>query len=106
MRISDWSSDVCSSDLGHHEYVTSREFGLVMVFRNLGGNLMFLSAHNFFWRVERDGSILRLIAMWRDLGSEERSVGKEWSVRVDLGGRRIIKKTKTQTLVTYGVYSI
>ena len=27
---------------GHHEYVTSREFGLVMGFRNLGGNLMFL----------------------------------------------------------------
>src|SRR3546814_15603341 len=24
--------------------------------------------------------------------SEERRVGKEWSVRVDLGGRRIIKK--------------
>src|SRR3546814_8226505 len=29
--------------------------------------------------------------------SEERRVGKEWSVRVDLGGRRIIKKKhKTQ----------
>src|SRR3546814_11250030 len=26
--------------------------------------------------------------------SEERRVGKEWSVRVDLGGRRIIKKKK------------
>ena len=56
---------------GHHEYVTSREFGLVMGFRNLGGNLMFLSANNFFWRVERDGTILRLIAMWRDLGRPE-----------------------------------
>jgi hypothetical protein len=56
---------------GHHEYVTSREFGLAMGFRNLGGNLMFLSANNFFWRVERDGTILRLIAMWRDLGRPE-----------------------------------
>ena len=56
---------------GHHEYVTSREFGLVKGFRNLGGNLMFLSANNFFWRVERDGSLLRLIAMWRDLGRPE-----------------------------------
>src|SRR3546814_14007329 len=27
--------------------------------------------------------------------SEERRVGKEWSVRVDLGGRRIIKKKST-----------
>ena len=53
---------------GHHGHVTSREFGLVMGFRNLGGNLMFLSANNFFWCVERDGSILRQIAMWRDLG--------------------------------------
>jgi hypothetical protein len=56
---------------GHHEYVTSREFNLVTGFRNLGGNLMFLSANNFFWRVERDRSILRLIAMWRDLGRPE-----------------------------------
>src|SRR3546814_17171898 len=30
---------------------------------------------------------------WR-LRSEERRVGKEWAVRVDLGGRRIIKKKK------------
>src|SRR3546814_20152684 len=27
--------------------------------------------------------------------SEERRVGKEWYVRVDLGGRRILKKNKT-----------
>jgi N,N-dimethylformamidase beta subunit-like, C-terminal len=56
---------------GHHEYVTGREYGLVTGYRNLGGNLMFLSANNFFWRVERDGSTLRQIAMWRDLGRPE-----------------------------------
>ena len=56
---------------GHHEYVTSREFQLVSGYRNLGGNLMFLSANNFFWRVERHGSLLRLVGMWRDLGSPE-----------------------------------
>src|SRR3546814_17813262 len=31
--------------------------------------------------------------------SDERSVGTEWSVRVELGGRRIIKKKITQYLV-------
>jgi N,N-dimethylformamidase beta subunit-like, C-terminal len=56
---------------GHHEYVTSREFRLVTAYRNHGGNLMFLSANNFFWRVERDGRVLRLVGMWRDLGSPE-----------------------------------
>ena len=59
---------------GHHEYVTGREYGLVTGYRNRGGNLMFLSANNFFWRVERDGSILRQIAMWRDLGRPEASL--------------------------------
>src|SRR3546814_12183662 len=29
--------------------------------------------------------------------SEERRVGKEWSVRVDIGGRRIIKKKNKYT---------
>ena len=57
---------------GHHEYVTvARVRPVIAAYRNLGGNLMFLSANNFFWRVERDGPILRLIAMWRDLGRPE-----------------------------------
>jgi hypothetical protein len=56
---------------GHAEYVTARAYDVVQGFRDRGGNLMFLSANNFFWRVERDGSILRLIAMWRDLGRPE-----------------------------------
>ncbi len=56
---------------GHHEYVTSREFDLITAYRNLGGNLVFLSANNFFWRVERRASTLQLIAMWRDLGRPE-----------------------------------
>jgi N,N-dimethylformamidase len=56
---------------GHHEYVTAREYGLITAYRNLGGNLMFLSANNFFWRVERRGDVLHQIAMWRDLGRPE-----------------------------------
>jgi len=56
---------------GHHEYVTKREYDVVATFRNLGGNLMFLSANNFFWRVERRGNRLRRVALWRDLGRAE-----------------------------------
>ena len=40
---------------GHHEYVTTREYDLVEGYRNLGGNLMFLSANNFFWQRREAG---------------------------------------------------
>jgi hypothetical protein len=56
---------------GHHEYVTDAEFDAVARFRDLGGNLAFLSANNFFWKVERHGSVLHKIAMWRDIGRPE-----------------------------------
>jgi hypothetical protein len=56
---------------GHHEYVTEREYDAVERYRNLGGNLAFLSANNFFWRVDRRGNRLHRIAMWRDLGRPE-----------------------------------
>jgi hypothetical protein len=56
---------------GHHEYVTRHEYDLVSRFRDLGGNLAFLSANNFFWRVDRHGDVLRRIAEWRDLGRPE-----------------------------------
>ncbi len=56
---------------GHHEYVTRREYLLVREFRNRGGNLMFLSANNFFWRVDRKGRTLTRVAKWRDLGRPE-----------------------------------
>jgi hypothetical protein len=56
---------------GHHEYVTDAEFDAVAQFRDLGGNLMFLSANNFFWKVERHGTVLHKIAMWRDIGRPE-----------------------------------
>jgi hypothetical protein len=56
---------------GHHEYVTDAEFDAVTRFRDLGGNLAFLSANNFFWKVERRGNVLHKIAMWRDIGRPE-----------------------------------
>ncbi len=56
---------------GHHEYVTTREFDLVEGYRDLGGNLMFLSANNFFWRVEKHGDLMTKTKLWRDLGRPE-----------------------------------
>ena len=56
---------------GHHEYVTKREYDLVEGYRNLGGNLAFLSANNFFWEVVRRGRSIEKTKQWRDLGRPE-----------------------------------
>jgi N,N-dimethylformamidase beta subunit-like, C-terminal len=56
---------------GHHEYVTQGEYDAVQRYRDLGGHLAFLSANAFFWRVNRDGNILRRIALWRQIGRPE-----------------------------------
>src|SRR3546814_16460054 len=77
MRISDWSSDVCSSDLRS----THRRSWPAC------GRCRRRSANRQARRPRRPGGRRR---------SEERRVGKSVSVRVDLGGRRIIKKKKKQ----------
>src|SRR3546814_16702027 len=98
MRISDWSSDVCSSDLAlfhlfrlgverlaeFHDVHAALTQSRADRRRGVGGS----SGH-----LELD--IARnLLGHFHSLyRSEERRVGKECSVRVDLGGRRIIKKT-------------
>src|SRR3546814_17925810 len=82
MRISDWSSDVCSSDLvvatDHCAFTTEQKrFGV--------GD--FTKIPNGTGGLEDRLPVLR---------SEERRVGKSVSVRVDLGGRRILKKKKKE----------
>jgi len=56
---------------GHHEYVTTHEYDVVDGFRNLGGNLMFLSANNFFWQIVKHGNVMERTRKWRDLGRPE-----------------------------------
>jgi N,N-dimethylformamidase beta subunit-like protein len=56
---------------GHEEYVTGHVYRLVRRFRNLGGNLMFLSADNFYWRVARRGNVIERTSSWRELGRPE-----------------------------------
>jgi hypothetical protein len=65
---------------GHEEYVSAHVYDVVRRYRDLGGRLMFLSANNFFWKVQRDGQLLRRTAMWRRLGRPEAAlVGSQWS---------------------------
>lgn len=56
---------------GHHEYVTTHEYDVVEQFRDLGGNLMFLSANNFFWKIELRGQVMTRVDEWRHLGRPE-----------------------------------
>jgi hypothetical protein len=56
---------------GHAEYMTKHAYDVVQRYRDLGGNLMFLSANNFFWKVERKGRRLTRVKQWRALGRPE-----------------------------------
>src|SRR3546814_16872252 len=103
MRISDWSSDVCSSDLifvemrrdaarlGIARLVDIGDQGIshqVAVERNLAPpNSLVLGSDTHTPTAGASGCL----AISR---SAERRLGKSVSVRVDLGGRRIIKKKK------------
>jgi hypothetical protein len=73
---------------GHTEYVTGRLYNFVQDFRDRGGNLMFLSANNFFRRIDRAGSRQTLIDEWRDLGRPESALLGNQYIASDRGERR------------------
>jgi hypothetical protein len=56
---------------GHSEYVTTHEYDVIERYRNLGGNLIFLSANNFFWHVAKNGMTISRDHQWRHLGRPE-----------------------------------
>ena len=72
---------------GHTEYVTGRTYNLVQGYRDLGGNLIFLSANNFFRRIDRSPSHIKLIDEWRDLGRPEEALLGVRYVASDRGQR-------------------
>jgi hypothetical protein len=73
---------------GHAEYITERAYDLVERYRDLGGNLMFMAANNFFWKVRRDGQRIAKVGLWRSLGRPEaRLVGVQY-VGGDYGSRQ------------------
>jgi hypothetical protein len=56
---------------GHEEYVSEHVWDAIASYRNRGGNLAFLSANDFFYRVERRGNRLYRTGRWRDIGRSE-----------------------------------
>ena len=56
---------------GHSEYMTGHAYDVVQRYRDLGGRLIFLSANNFFWKVEKDGPSMRRVKLWRNDGRPE-----------------------------------
>ena len=72
---------------GHTEYVTAHAYDVVERFRDLGGRLVFLSANNLFWRVEKRGNQMRRVEKWRESGRPEARVcGVQYRANDD--GRR------------------
>src|SRR3546814_7936314 len=118
MRISDWSSDLSSSDLRPADAAQRRRSGgtytaqyplprrpVGEMVRGVEGAAV-PGRHSGICDLAADvrGGRLRCgdrpghAVGCRALRSEERRVGKSVSVRVDLGGRRIIKKKYTSHL--------
>ena len=60
---------------GHEEYVSAQTYDVVQAYRDRGGNLAFLSANNFYYRVERRGSRLYKIGHWSDVGRTGETLG-------------------------------
>src|SRR4029077_1340436 len=55
---------------GHEEYVTPHVYGAIARYRNLGGNLAFLSANNFFYVIDRRGERIFRTGRYRDVGMD------------------------------------
>src|SRR3546814_12634564 len=113
MRISDWSSDVCSSDLkadGPHPNPSPKGEGLESPAISHIHALTLASAAKSAKAARALKPAHSRTASWQMLPSSDRNgatrararrsesvvEGKSVSVRVDLGGRRIIKKKKTR----------
>jgi hypothetical protein len=69
---------------GHEEYAAEHVYDVLSRYRDLGGNLMFLSANNFFWRVSHTGAVLRKTGQFRQIGKPEaRLIGVEYRANDD-----------------------
>src|SRR3546814_15014260 len=101
MRISDWSSDVCSSDLATI-YYDRTQFPAQLVKDYPGLNSPILQHGRCSLIVSTPGSntgtyyFCTYALTANDLYVDRKSVvqGKSVSVRVDLGGRSIVKKKR------------
>src|SRR3546814_14453451 len=100
LRISDWSSDVCSSDLFDDDAGVIQDSAHKPECGSCSGfDLCASAVSDLFGYAQRLHSLFGSnysgsCSPRCRRRSEERRVGKSVSVRVDLGGRRIIKKKK------------
>src|SRR3546814_20704350 len=110
MRISDWSSDVCSSDLRYRLradsltalHSTEDLRRLQAVDRRLLREHRFAGQPGFAAALGRHRRSIDQRLQWRDRKSVV--YGKSVSVRVDLGGRRILKnKINYTTTLSHNV---
>src|SRR3546814_13498366 len=100
MRISDWSSDVCSSDLPHQQrhrrqWIGERHWFGRFALGGLNREMIMRGVLAGLARSEA-GAVAPTVALSLFGLIDRKSVveGKSVSVRVDLGGCRIIKKKK------------
>src|SRR3546814_17041992 len=105
MRISDWSSDVCSSDLqGFARQLVGRGEYVGVVHGAGIGEQQADAQHETEVADAVDQERLHIGEDGRGTRDRKRVVeGKSVSVRVDLGGRRLIKKTTHTTARTQHV---
>jgi hypothetical protein len=91
---------------GHHEYVTQHEFTTITRYRDLGGDLVFLSADNLYAKIEIHDGVMHRVAWYRDLGEPESAVvgvqyyshdnGEHrgpWTIRPSAAGRWLFART-------------
>src|SRR3546814_18155945 len=94
MRISDWSSDVCSSDLSHVAGSCNKNevSGCAAVYQRMARTARG-EARGARPKCAAGGTLAADVRAG-DLQGDRKSVGtgKSVSVRVDVGGRRVIKK--------------
>src|SRR3546814_11154551 len=113
MRISDWRSDVCSSDLPPILLLRSggRSWSRTGVERGRADAHIsdgpvsgaqwrdFLAADGHAQRLRTSSQDLWILCVgWNRVDRKSGVMGRGWYVRVDPGGRRFIKKTKSNIL--------
>src|SRR3546814_11646290 len=101
MRISDWSSDVCSSDLPHRTAPGGKPYmpwhDSTMILAGPVGNAL-ADLGNERWQRATKKPLRDLTGKGENWPGERKSVvrGKSEAARVELGGRRIIKENMSE----------
>src|SRR3546814_18058428 len=98
MRMSDWSSDVCSSDLAN-ALLAPQSIALIGASsdpkKNTSRPLRFMQQHGYtgaIYPINPSSTEILGVKAYPSVDRKSVVQGKSVSVRVDLGGRRILNK--------------